>query len=189
MPGPCIELPDCLRRGLNGLGHEQNRARGRALRLRTPQVAQDYRGGLDQECSVENIQRRTTERYRQPLQSYSSNVPRLQECFQPRQNQCGVISDNGCAAGGNDGSLAGGNVCRAVVMLVARLIALVCQNQRGAVGFAGMVAGLPDDDENRREDKHPSRHQSKIPRDLHQGGGYRAGTAVSRADTADDGPL
>ena len=136
---------------------------------------------------MEKVQRWTTERFRQPFYSYGSNVPRLQECFKPRDKRCSAMSNDWRATYGNGGSLAGAKVCPGVVMPVARLIALVPRCQRGAVAFAGILASVPDDDENRREDKHPPGHQSRTPSDVHQDGAYRAASPVSRNGTPRNG--
>ena len=71
-------------------------------------------------------------------------------------------------------------MCRAVMMLVTRLLALVHRCQRGAVGCIGKLAGVPDDDENRREDQDPLGSESRDPRALHHGGDYRVVPLVSR---------
>ena len=133
---------------------------------------------------MENVQRWTTERYRQPFYGCGSNVPMLQECFQPRHKRCSVMSNDWRATDGNGSSLAGGKVCRAVVMLVARLITLVRQHQRGAVGCVRKLADVPDDDEDRRETQQPARHESRTPSGLHLDEAYRAVPLVSRNGVA-----
>jgi hypothetical protein len=129
---------------------------------------------------VEDEERWTAEGYRQPACDYGSNVQRLDESCQARRGHCGVMRDGVGATGGNDVVLARGEMRRAVVVRFARLTALVLRRRRGTVRFPGKLAHVPDDDENRREDRQPLEHESRTPGDLHHGGAYRAPPLVSR---------
>ena len=133
---------------------------------------------------MEDEERWTTEGYGQPAYDYGSNVRRLDESFQPRRERCGVMCDGVGAIRGNDVVLACGERHRTVVVRFARLIALLLRRQRGTVRFSGKLADASDDDENRREERHPLGHESRRRRDLHGGRAYGAAPLVSRNGAA-----
>jgi hypothetical protein len=55
----------------------------------------------------------------------------------------------------------------------------VLWRRRRTVRFPGKLADVPDDDENRREDKQPPGHEPRTRADLHHGEAYRAPPLVS----------
>lgn len=134
---------------------------------------------------MEDEERWTTEGYRQPAHNDGSKIRRLDESFQPRRERCGVMCDGVGAIRGNDVVLACGEMRRTVVVRFARLIALLLRRQRGTVRFSGKLADVSDDDENRREERHPLGYESRTPRGLHNAGAYRAAPLVSRNGAAE----
>jgi hypothetical protein len=167
---------------LSGRGHgcPQNSILG----LRVPLAAEAYSGRLDQQCGMEQEERWTAEGYRQPAYDYGSNVQRLDGFFQPRRDLGNVRRSWIDATGGNGAVLTRRDVRRAVVMSLARLLALVLRCERATVGFPRELAHVPGDDEHRREDQQPPGHESRIPGNLHYAGAYWAVPTVSRTRIA-----
>ncbi len=171
-------MVDCRGDDLSGRGHgcPQNSILG----LRAPQATEAYSGRLDQQCGVEQKERWPAERCRQPAYDHGPNVQRLEESSQPRRGHDNVRRNGIDATGGNAAVRARGEMRSAVVMSLARLLALVPGSHRGTVRVPGKFAHVPDDDEHRREDQQPPGHESRTPGDAHHGGAYRAASLVSR---------
>ncbi len=68
---------------------------------------------------MEDEERWTADKYRQPAYDYGSNVQRLDESFLPRRERCSVMCDGVGAIRGNGVVLACGEMHRTVVVRFA----------------------------------------------------------------------